>query len=107
MAQNYADALAVGELQTLIQLFQSQDIHIINSQSFALQTAVTPTYTTSNTGGTIAKTTTVDIKVALRSGWNFYYGKSGVASAQVAATTGSATPSTHKITAYTTRVRVR
>ncbi len=78
---DYADVLAVNTLQVINQLLISLDIHQLNAQSFALPAIGTPTAVASTTGGSIA-TSTVYIKVAARSGVNWYRGGSGVASAE-------------------------
>ncbi len=94
VARNYADALAVAELQTLNQLFIAQDCYIINGQAYALPAASTPTLTTAATGGSIAASTAVYVKVAARSGLNYFYGGSGVASAAANVTTGATATNT-------------
>lgn len=98
VARNYADALAVAELQTLNQLFIAQDAYIINGQAYALPAVGTPTLTTATTGGSIAASASVNVKVAARSGLNYFYGGSGPASANATVTTGSLT-STSTVTA--------
>ena len=104
-ATNYADALAVGTLQTLNQVMITEDINLLNSISFALPAIATPSLAASATGGTIAASTAVNVKVAARSGKNYYYGGSGVASAQASVTTGS-TSSTNSVTATVTAVKL-
>jgi hypothetical protein len=83
VARNFADALAVAELQTLNQLFIDQDLHIINSQNWSLGRPSKPTLTTSTEGGTIAKTAKVVVEMAARSGANYFVGgaKSGATQA--------------------------
>lgn len=104
VARNYADALAVAELQTLNQLFIDQDMHIINSQNWSLGTPGTPTLTASTTGGTIAAGTSVNVKVAARSGANYFVGGNSVASSNAAVTTGTTT-STSSVTASISAVK--
>ncbi len=91
---DYADVLAVDTLQTINQLLITLEINQLNSQSFPLPTigAVTPVASTS--GGSLA-TGTVYIKCAARSGVNWYYGGSSIASgeASVAVTGPSASVS--------------
>lgn len=90
VARNYADALAVAELQTLNQLFIGQDMTIINGQAFALPAVANPTLGTSTTGGSIAASTAVYVRVAARSGVNYFdNGLSGVASAAQTINTGA------------------
>ena len=72
VARNFADALAVDELQTLNQLFIAQDLHIINSQDWALGKPGTPTLTTATTGGSIKKGKKWKVQVAARSGANYF-----------------------------------
>ena len=72
--RNWADLLAVDTLQTLNQLFISQDMHIINSQGWSLGKPSKPTLTFSETGGTIKKTEKVEVAVAARSGANYFTG---------------------------------
>ncbi len=105
VARNYADALAVAELQTLNQLFIAQDMTIINGQAFALPAVATPTLTASATGGSIPASTAVYVKVAARSGVNYFdNGLSGPASAAANVTTGS-TGSTNTVTASIAAVK--
>lgn len=98
ISRNYADALAVSELQTLMQLFIFQDIHIINSQNWSLGTVPAPTATSSSTGGSIAAGNTLYVKVCARSGANYYIGGNTAASSQVGITVGNST-STNSVTA--------
>jgi hypothetical protein len=74
VARNYADALAVDTIQTLNQLFIFQDMHIINSQGWSLGKPSKPTLVASETGGTIKKGEKVEVKVAARSGANYFTG---------------------------------
>jgi hypothetical protein len=97
VARNYVDALAQGELQTLNQLFIAQDMNIINSQAWPLGTPGAPSLTTSTTGGSIAATTAVYVRVAARSGANYFEGGSTIASTDATITTGSG--STNSVTA--------
>ena len=104
-AQGYADALAVGTLQTLNQLLISDDINQLNAISFPLPAIATPATTASTTGGTIAGGTAVYVKVAPISGNNYYYGGSGPASAASALVTTSTTTSTGSVTATVAAVK--
>lgn len=103
-ATGYADVLAVDTLQTINQLLISLDRHQLNAQSFALPAAPTPTVVASTTGGSIPASTAVDVKVAARSGLNWYYGGSQAAGSQGSVTTGSGT-STNSATASCTAVK--
>lgn len=105
VARNYADALAVAELQTLNQLFLAQDMAIINGQAFALPAVGTVTLTSSATGGSIPKTTTVYVRCAARSGVNYFdNGKSGKATTAVHVKTTS-TGTAHSVTASVAAVK--
>lgn len=103
-ATGYADVLAVDTLQTINQLLISLEIHQLNALSFALPAAGTPTLVASTTGGSIPASTAVDVKVAARSGLNWYRGGSQAASAQGSATTAS-TGGTNSVTASVTAVK--
>jgi hypothetical protein len=74
LARNYADPLAVDTIQTLNQLFISQDMHIINSQDWSLGKPEKPKLVFSETGGTIKKGEKVQVAVAARSGANYFVG---------------------------------
>lgn len=104
VARNYVDALAVAELQTLNQLFISQDAYIINGQSYALPAPSVPSLTTSATGGSIAASTAVYVSVAARSGINYFYGGSTPATATANITTAS-TGSTNTVDASVPAVK--
>ena len=103
VSRNYADALAQGELQTLNQLFIAQDMNIINSQAWSLGTPSAPTLSTATTGGTIAATTAVHVRVAARSGANYFEGGSTIASADATVTTGAG--STNTVTASLSAIK--
>lgn len=102
--QNYATVLAVDTLQTLNQLLISDDINQLGAINFALPAASTPTLTTAATGGSIVTPTTVHVKVAARSGNNYYYGGSQKASTGASVTVGT-TSSTNTVTASVTAVK--
>src|ERR1039458_5524033 len=89
VARNFADALAVAELQTLNQLFIDQDLHIINSQNWSLGTVSPPTLTVSTTGGTIGASASINVKVAARSGANYFIGGSTAVSTNAPVTVSS------------------
>src|SRR5208282_1039620 len=71
-ARNYADALAVAELQTLNQLFIDQDLHIINSQNWALGKPAKPTTVVGKAKSGKIEEEEVSIVVAARSGANYF-----------------------------------
>jgi len=102
LAKGYADAKATMALNTLNQLMIGEDKLLIGAQSFALPVPGTPTVTPGATGGSIAASTAVDVRVAARTGSNYFYGGSGIASAQGAGTTS--TGATNSAVAFVTAV---
>lgn len=99
VARNYADALSAAELQTLNQLFIFQDLHIINSQNWALGTPAGPlTLTPSSTSGSITTGTVVYVSVCARSGGNYFIG-GGNSPALTGHTTVGTTTSTNSVAA--------
>jgi hypothetical protein len=105
IAKGYAEAKAITALNTLNQLMIGEDKLLIGAQSFALTTPGIPTVTSATTGGSIAQTTAVNVKVAARTGANYFYGGSTVASAQGTVTTPTDGLATHSATASVTAVR--
>lgn len=103
-AKGYADARALTTLQTLNQLRQQENKGLIGGQNYALPTIGTVTATTATTGGSIASGGDLDIKCAARSGGNYYWGGSGVASAATRATCGTTT-STNSVVASVAAVK--
>lgn len=97
VARNYADALAVAELQTLNQLFIDQDLHIINSQNWSVGTPETPKLTTATTGGSLKKAVKWEVAVTARSGANYFIG--GASKASTAEKIETATSETSTVTA--------
>jgi len=94
VAKNYADAKALSLMNTLLMFKILEDRKLATaSQAYALPAIGTPTVTISTTGGTIPATTAVPIKVQARSGRNYFFGGSGIASAQGTATTASGSTS--------------
>ena len=102
-SRNYADTLAIGTMQNLNQVLISEDINLLNGLAYALPTIGTVTSTTSTTGGTLAATTAYHFAAAARSGENYFYGGSGIASADATITTGAG--STNSITAFVPAVK--
>ena len=91
IARNYVDALAQGELQVLNQLFIAQDQAIINAQNWTLTVATAPTVIQgAANSGSIGNAASVNVRVAARSGSNYFDGGSGIASANTAFTTTQA-----------------
>lgn len=105
VGKGFYDALADEELMTLMQLFISQDTHIINSQAWSLGTISAPSLVESATGGSIAPSTAVHISVAARSGANYFIGGSSAASVDATVTTTSVVGSTHSVTASIAAVK--
>ncbi|MCO4257407.1 hypothetical protein [Pseudarthrobacter cellobiosi] len=91
LAKGYANAHAIAVMNAMNQYKIGADRKLLGGQVFALPTPATPTVTTSTTGGSIAATTAVNVKVAARTGSNFNYGGSTIASAQGTVTTGAGT----------------
>jgi hypothetical protein len=104
-AGGYADAKAVTVFGTLNQFKIGEDKGGIGGCLFALNTPATPAVADSPTGGSIPPSTVVDVKVAARTGANYFWGGSTVASAQGAVTTSTVTGSTHSAVATVTAVR--
>ena len=103
-ARGYDDAKARATSATLIQWRLAQEKGIIGGNAVALPTVTTPTVTTAATGGSFASSTAVYVKVAARSGRNYFWGGSGVASTAGTVTTGSTT-STNTVSAAVTAIR--
>ena len=103
VAEGYENAVAVATVQAINQLMIGEDRFGIGGLAFALPTISTPTLTTATTGGSIAATTAIYVKVAARSGWNYYYGGSQAVSAYGTVTTGAG--STNTATASVTAVK--
>lgn len=80
--RGYVDNFANAELGVLGQLFIAQDMNICMSQGWALPAIGSVSLTASTTGGSLA-TGTVYVRVAPRSGANYYEGGSGPAGTEV------------------------
>lgn len=91
LAKGYANAHAIAVMNAMNTYKIGMDRKLLGGQVFSLGTPATPTVTTSTTGGTIAATTAVPVKVAARTGSNFNYGGSTIASAAGSVTTGAGT----------------
>ena len=104
-AKGYADAKAIASTGTLMQWRIQENKGMFGGQAFALPTISTPSVTaTADTAASIAPSTAVNVKVQARSGLNYYWGGSGVASAQGSVTTPT-TAGTYHATATVTPVR--
>lgn len=90
-AKGYADARAIAVMNALNQYKIGAERKLLGGQVFALPTPAVATVTTSTTGGTIAATTAVNVRVAARTLSNFNYGGSTAAAAQGSVTTGAGT----------------
>lgn len=102
VARNFADALSTAELQTLNQLFIDQDMHIINSQSWSLGTVPAPTVSTAAEGGSLKKNTKLEVKVAARSGANYFAALPGEEPEEIVSTASKASAATIKETGSVT-----
>lgn len=101
--EDYTDVLAVDTLQTINQQLIALEVNQLNSACFALPAISAPSLTASSTGGSIGAVE-VYVKVAARSGMNWYSGGSGPASAE--ANTGAAlTGSTNSVVATVPAVK--
>ncbi|WP_427130317.1 hypothetical protein [Pseudarthrobacter sp. S9] len=89
-AKGYADAHAIAVMNAMNQYKIGADRKLLHGQVFALPTPAAPTTSTATTGGTVAAATYL-IKAAARTGSNFNYGGSTVASAQGSQVTTGAT----------------
>lgn len=104
-AEQYEDTKALGITGTLMQWRILDNKSIIGGQNFALAAIGTPAVVTATTGGNIGQTIAVNVKVAARSPYNFYWGGSGIASAQGTATTPTDGLATHSATATVVAVK--
>jgi hypothetical protein len=95
--KGYADTKAIASMQTLMQWRILDNKAILGGQAFALPAIGTVSLSTSTTGGSIAATTTVHVRVAARSPYNYYWGGSSIASADQSIATGAG--STNSVTA--------
>lgn len=96
--QSYADAKAIASIGTLMQWRILDNKAILGGQNWALPAMGVVTLATSTTGGTIPASTTVHVRIAARSSYNYFWGGSNVASADVSLASGSGT-ATNTITA--------
>lgn len=94
LAKNYADAKAISATGTLMQWRILDNKAIIGGQSYALPAIGATTLTTATTGGSMPATTTVHVRCAARSPLNYYWGGSGIASADNTVTTGAGNTNT-------------
>lgn len=114
IAKGYADAMALETMNVLNMLIVKEDQALAcGAQAYALPTIGTGVASTgtaahgvagATTGGVITTGTAVHVKVAARSGMNYYNGGSGVASADFTATVGTTT-STNSVGAFVPAVK--
>lgn len=100
-----ADPLAIATIGVMNQTFIGEDKVLIGGQQFALAIPGTPVVVQSDTGGSIAASTAVNVKVAARTGKNYYYGGSTVASAQGTITTSTVAAAVHSATVTVAAVK--
>jgi hypothetical protein len=94
LAKNYADAKAISVTGTLMQWRIAENKALLGGQNFALPSIATPVVSAGTTGGTIGASKVVHFKVAARSPYNYYYGGSGIASADGNVTVSAGTTNT-------------
>ena len=102
LAEGVADVLAVDTMQTINQVLIGMDIHQLVAQNFPLPAIATPSVTLSTTGGTIAASTGVYVKVCALSGVNYYRGGSGPVSTESTVVTTSSSSSTNSAAGFVT-----
>jgi hypothetical protein len=104
-ARGFADAKAI-EVYGSMNLYKvGADKMSLYGSNIALGTPGTPTVTQADTGGSIAASTAVNVKVAARTGTNYSYGGSTAASAQGTVTTSTVAAATHSAVAKVAAVR--
>ena len=104
LAKGFADAHAISVQNAMNQFKIGADRKLLGGQNFALQTPGTPAVAQSDTGGSIAASTAVNVKVAARTLSNYFYGGSTTASAQGSVTTSTVAAASHSATATVTAV---
>ncbi|TAK83259.1 MAG: hypothetical protein EPO09_21315, partial [Aquabacterium sp.] len=103
-SRGYDDAKARATAGTLIQWRIAANKGYLGANAVALPTIGTVTVTSAATGGTITSGTTLYVKAAARSGSNYYWGGSGIASNAANVTVGTTT-STNSAAATVPAVR--
>jgi hypothetical protein len=104
-ARGYADVHAKAIWNAMNQFKIGEDRKAIGGCAFALGTPATPVVTSSTTGGSIGQTIAIPVKVAARTGSNYFWGGSTIASASGTVTTPTDALTTHSGTATVTAVR--
>jgi hypothetical protein len=105
LSKGYDDAHARAVFGTLSQWRIQENKGLLGGQAFALPTIGTPVVAQSDTGGSIAASTAVNVKVAARSGLNYYWGGSGIAGSQGTVTTSTVAAAAHSATVTVAAVR--
>lgn len=111
-ARGYANAQAIAIYNSINQWKIGEDKLAIGGQNFALARPAAPTVTQSDTGGSIAASTTVHVGVAVRTGSGYYYcdgdgtgtGKGNSQGNVGQVTTSTVAAATHSVSASTTSV---
>lgn len=89
LSKNYSDAKAIASVGTLMQWRIQDNKAIIGGQNWALPAVTGVSSTAATTGGSIAASTAVVVKVQARSAYNYFWGGSGIAVAAGSVTTGT------------------
>ncbi|MHB1472403.1 MAG: hypothetical protein ACYCV4_02050 [Dermatophilaceae bacterium] len=89
LAKGYEDAKALASISTLMGWRILENKALIGGQAFALPAIGTVTLAAQATGGAIAASTAVAVRIAARSPYNYYWGGSSIASTNVSVTTGT------------------
>jgi hypothetical protein len=106
IAQGYANAVGLATIQAVNQLMIGEDRQGLMGQAYALPAiSNTITCSTATTGGTIADSQAVYVKVAARSGYNYYYGGSGAFGTRGTVTAGSTGSNANAVTASVAAVK--
>ncbi len=105
LAKGYGDPYAIATFNVLNQVLIADDRKLMGAQSFALARPAAPTLAQTDTGGTIAASTTVYVGVAARTGSGYYYGSGNSQANSANVTTSTVAAATHTVTATVASVR--
>lgn len=97
-SKNYADAKAIASIGTLMQWRIQDNKALIGGQNFPLPAIGAVSLTAVNSGGSIAASTAVHVRVQARSPLNYFWGGSSLASTDTSVTT-STTAGVNSVTA--------
>lgn len=100
-AKGYADAKAIAVFNSLNQYKIGMDKKLLGGQSFALSVPTGVTVVPATTGGTIAASTAVPVRVAARTLSNYHFGGSTAAATTVSASTGAGTSTNSAVASCT------